>query len=140
MTKLTEMFNMQRAFQERLGMDIDNAAPQERAALLRDHYVYLDQELQEALREVPCFKAWKDYSHVTDAESEEAYKKVRMELVDAWHFFMNMMLLAGMTPEELYSMYVAKNAENHRRQDEGYTHDISYADQSVDEVMEASHG
>jgi hypothetical protein len=40
-----------------------------------------------------------------------------------------------MTAEEVCTMYVKKNRENHRRQDLGYTADVSYREQSVEEVM-----
>ena len=46
--------------------------------------------------------------------------------------------LKGMTAEEFFEMYMAKNKENHRRQDAGYTADVSYRDQAVEDVMNSS--
>ena len=135
MNDIKNMFDLQRKLQERLGTDFEKIDDAERADFMRNHYVFLDQELQEALREVPYFKQWKDYSHMTATEKEAAWARVRMELVDAWHFMMNLMLMSGMTPEALVAMYLAKNKENHRRQDAGYTHDVDYSNQSVEEVM-----
>lgn len=132
---LNSMMNKQKELQNRLGTDFDALTPEERAAFMRNHFVYLDQELQEALYEVPHFKLWKDYSKMTEEEYAAAWGKVKMELVDSFHFFMNMLLCTGMTAEELFTMYMQKNAENHRRQDAGYTHDVSYKEQAVEDVM-----
>ncbi len=41
------------------------------------------------------------------------------ELVDVFHFFMLYMIKEKITPEELYSAYVAKLAENYKRQESG---------------------
>ena len=136
MQELQTMFHMQSALQKRLGIDFaGDFTDVDRANFMRDHYVFLDQELQEALLEVPYFKPWKDYSQMSAEEKDIAWGKVRMELVDAWHFMMNLMLMAGLSPTDLVSMYTAKNKENHRRQDAGYTHDVDYSEQTVEEVL-----
>lgn len=135
MDKLENMMELQDKFQKRLGVDFTALNAVERAASMRDNFVYLDQELQEALYEMPFFKHWKDYSGMSDEEVEKAWAKVKMELIDAFHFFMNMLLCAGMSAEEVYKTYVAKNKENHRRQDEGYTANKSYKDQLPEEVL-----
>lgn len=132
---LTEIMQLQNNLQRRLGIDFSSMSDEQRAQFMRDHFVYLDQELQEALYEMPHFKAWKDYSGMSEEQKATAWQKVRMELVDALHFFVNLLLCAGFSAEEVYSMYVAKNKENHRRQDAGYTADVSYKNQSVEEVM-----
>ena len=46
--------------------------------------------------------------------------ELKMEIVDQFHFFMNQMIKIGMSGSELYSMYMAKNAENFNRQNNGY--------------------
>lgn len=135
MYKLESMMDMQRALQKRLGADFSNMTTQERVAFIKEHSIHLNQEVNEMLYELPYFKPWKDYSGLTVGQEEEMFEKARMELIDAWHFFMNMALALGMTPEQFYMMYAAKNMENHRRQDEGYTADKSYRNQSVEEVM-----
>ena len=123
---LVTMLNLQESFQRRVDPRCMSDDLKERAAFIRDHYVYLDQELQEMLYEVPFFKHWKDYSKMTDAEIVAAYDKAKEELVDAWHFFMNLMLGLGMSAEELYDGYLLKNKENIRRQNEGYDHTMNH--------------
>ena len=133
--KLESMLDMQQDLQKRLGADFSNMTPQERVAFIKEHSIHLNQEINEMLYELPYFKPWKDYSKLTSGQTQEMLEKARMELIDAWHFFMNIALALGMSSEQFYMMYSAKNRENHRRQDDGYTADKSYRDQSVEEVM-----
>lgn len=44
----------------------------------------------------------------------------KFEIVDMLHFFLNYAISIGMTPQELYNMYMAKNKENRNRQATGY--------------------
>ena len=126
---------MQGDLQRRLGTNFSDMSLEERAEYMRNHRGYLADEVAEALYEMPCYKLWKDYSNMSDEAVAIAWQKVRMELIDSLHFFVNLLLCAGMTADEVYEMYIAKNKENHRRQDEGYTADVSYRQQSIDDVM-----
>ena len=133
--KLEHMLDIQQAFQERLGADFKTMTVRDRVAFIKEHSIHLNQEINEMLYELPYFKPWKDYSDVTEEDELTAIAKARMECIDAWHFFMNIMLALGFSPEGFYEMYEAKNKENHRRQDVGYKANMSYRDQSVEEVM-----
>lgn len=123
---LEVMLNLQASFQHNVDPRFEEPCLKQHAAFIRDHFVYLDQELQEMLYEVPYFKNWKDYSKMTQEEVNEAYAKAKEEIVDAWHFFMNLMLGLGMTADELYEGYLKKNKENIRRQEEGYDHTMKH--------------
>jgi len=65
-------------------------------------------ELGELLDEVR-FKWWKNPAPI---ESD----KVKEELSDILHFFVGMCIKAGMTADELFEIYKAKNKENFNRQ------------------------
>lgn len=65
-------------------------------------------ELSELIDEVN-FKWWKNPKEVN-------VTRVKEELVDILHFFTAMCLKTGMTADELYDMYMAKNKENFDRQ------------------------
>lgn len=135
MDMLKEIMNKQAELQLRLGTNFAELTDKERAEFMRNHRGYLADELAEALYEMPNYKLWKDYSNMDEEARNVAWQKVRMELIDCLHFFVNLLLCAGMTAEEVHYMYMAKNKENHRRQDDGYTADVSYRDQSVEEVI-----
>ena len=135
---LQTIMNKQNELQKRLGTDFTALNDEERAEFMRNHRGYLEDEIAEALYEMPFYKKWKDYSGMTDLDRALAWDKVKLELVDALHFFVNLLLAAGFTAEEVLDMYLAKNNENHRRQDAGYTADVSYRDQAVEDVMSHS--
>jgi dimeric dUTPase (all-alpha-NTP-PPase superfamily) len=69
-------------------------------------------ELMEALRETP-WKSWKKNQEL----NKEAFKE---ELIDVWHFLINLSLAAGMTSEEVYVRFLCKNKINENRKKEGY--------------------
>lgn len=135
MRSLETMLSMQRDFQVRLNPNFMSMTVPERVAFIKEHSIHLNQEINEMLYELPYFKPWKDYSSVDDNKEAEMLAKARMECIDAWHFFMNIMIALGFSVDEFTDMYMAKNKENHRRQDDGYTADKSYRDQPVEEVM-----
>lgn len=89
---------------------------EERMAYIRFNALALEDELHEALAETG-WKPWAKSMHV----NEEAYIG---ELVDVFHFFMNMLLATGATPEFLAERftekYFAKQELNAQRQAQGY--------------------
>lgn len=115
--KLTEMLWLQERLQRRY---YGGAAPNElsfnsRINYIKDMMLATTDELHEALRETP----WKPWSKTTEW-SPEARNAYVDELVDAWHFFMNLMLVAGVTADELHTRYLRKNNINHGRIEDGY--------------------
>lgn len=135
MDKLTEMLDTQARFQHRLDSGFFGMSVKERTAFIKEHSIHLNQEINEMLYELPFFKPWKDYSDMSVDDTMAALAKAKMECIDAWHFFMNIILALGFTPDEFYTMYMAKNKENHRRQDIGYKASMSYRNQDVAEVL-----
>lgn len=66
-------------------------------------------EMAELLDEVN-FKWWKNEKPLDEPALKE-------ELVDILHFFLSMCLEAGLSAEEMYQIYMKKNAENIARQE-----------------------
>ena len=71
------------------------------------------------------WKRWKkDHSKYSDLKfsdlSSEDQLECKFEIIDILHFFMNMAASIGMTPQEMYNMYMSKNEENRRRQANNY--------------------
>ncbi len=66
-------------------------------------------------------KAHSTYSNIKfDDLSESDKLECKFEVIDLLHFFMNYAISIGMTPEEMYNMYMSKNKENRDRQARGY--------------------
>jgi hypothetical protein len=71
------------------------------------------------------WKRWKKAYHSFQDKkfsdlSENDQVECKFEIVDILHFFMNMAVSIGMTPQEMYNMYMSKNEENRKRQTKGY--------------------
>jgi hypothetical protein len=79
---------------------------------IKTNVIAITDEIHEALGEVG-WKPWATSNHINEA----AYKA---ELVDAWHFFMNLCIVVGMTPDELFEGYLTKRQKNIKRQQDGY--------------------
>ena len=58
----------------------------------------------------------KKFSDLSQSDQIEC----KFEIIDILHFFMNMAVSIGMTPQEMYNMYMSKNEENRARQSRGY--------------------
>lgn len=104
--RLGQIFAWQTRFQEELvarrGLDFDDRTWIQKQALA------LMVELGEVL-EAAQFKWWKNPEPWDRAHLHE-------ELVDVLHFYVAMCLAAGMSADDLYQGYLAKNQENFRRQ------------------------
>lgn len=111
-----QMLGMQRDLQIRYGgVDPGSLDGDMRADYIRTMILATEDELHEALAETG-WKPWASSRHLNRAE----YKG---ELVDAWHFFMNLLLVANITWDEFSLAYEAKNKVNHSRIDQGDGYD-----------------
>lgn len=110
---LEEMMDTQLGMQEAVfGYDFGRMTTAEVVEFVHWNVTALTDELHEALAET-SWKPWADSEFL----NREAYTG---ELVDAWHFLMNLMLAVGMTPHELREKYRIKQRINVARQSEGY--------------------
>lgn len=86
--------------------------PVERIQFIKDMHTAIGSELQEMMDEIG-WKPWASSNHINEVAAKG-------EIVDVFHFFMNLMLAFHMTPEELFEGYMEKRARNAVRQAEGY--------------------
>ena len=123
---LDKMLQKQEELQERLGYDFGSMTQEEITVYIKEFSIHLTQELHEMLHVLPYFKPWMDYSAMTVEEYETGMEEARKEFIDMFHFMLNIALALDMSDKDIYDMYMEKNKENHKRQDEGYTYDKSY--------------
>lgn len=106
MDKLDVIFQLQQSLDEdivaRRNLDFSKEVWMQKEVLA------MISELSEVLDEVN-FKWWKNPKPVDDAA-------LKGELVDVLHFFVSMCLKSGMSAQELFELYKAKNQENFDRQ------------------------
>lgn len=124
-----EILAKQYELQKRFGNDLLTMSIEERVAFIKEHVVYMNNEVAEMLEELPYFKPWKDYSKMTTPEKALAMQKARKEYVDVLHLVANIGVALHLTEDEIMKMYLDKNKENIRRQDEGYDHTMRHVNE-----------
>ena len=72
-----------------------------------------------------AWKYWKTNNkkaeHMKISDLSESDKlELFYEWIDGLHFYMNFAISIGMTKEDILNLYMAKNSENHDRQERGY--------------------
>lgn len=112
--RLEFMVKLQAEFQTFLHQNTHPAHldPVAKMDYVRTQALGLITEVNEALNETG-WKPWATSNHI----NRDAYVS---ELVDVWHFLMNMMIAVEMTPDELFQGYVTKQAINRKRQQDKY--------------------
>lgn len=83
-----------------------------RIQFIKDMHIAIGDELSEFMGEIG-WKPWATSRHIN-------FEAAQGELVDAFHFFMNLAMAVDMTPDMLYTKYKAKRLKNIKRQQDGY--------------------
>lgn len=110
MTHLALQARLQR---EAYNLDLEaEMTNEDKIQLIKENVLALMDELHEALGEVG-WKPWASSRHIIEPQ-------LQSELIDAYHFLMNLMILAGLDDRKVDIMYRAKNHRNLERQLEGY--------------------
>ena len=113
MSDLDTMLEMQRQLQvKHYGKDPSDLSGEERALFIKDMILALTDELHEALAKVG-WKPWATSRHV----NREAFLG---EMTDAFHFFMNLLIVTGYDGQDLLKAYEQKSMINEQRQIDGY--------------------
>jgi hypothetical protein len=134
-----ELLNIQLQLQEKImpgfGEGIFNESLADKAKFLIANKHAMEEEYGEMLNALggmhdgigsAAWKWWKKDNKekastmTLEDLSERDLIELKMEVVDKFHFFLNVMLKVGMTGGELYSYFQAKNRENINRQNNGY--------------------
>ena len=113
MDKLDEIFEQQKALNNRIGVITEEMSAEDKAQWVLNYTRAMQQEIAELIDSVP-WKWWAKYQ-----EFDEQNAKV--EVVDLFHFLISIAQVLGMRPEDVYQAYVKKNKVNHNRQESGYT-------------------
>jgi len=123
MDKLDEMFSLREDFMRQLRnkipesypewpLDLSNKSDQQ---FCRDMALRGVEEMFEALQHL---KNWKPHrkTELQDFDREEFLE----EVVDAFNYFFSLIVLTGLSSEDLYKAYIKKDKIIHDRLDSGY--------------------
>lgn len=111
--QLRELFRMQRALNQRIGVDTASMDDAEKAKWLLNYSRAMSQELAELVDSVP----WKWWAKYQQFDQQNA----RVEVVDMLHFLISMAQVLGMSADDVFEAYLKKNEVNFKRQESGYT-------------------
>lgn len=112
MDKLHEIFQMQEALNERIGVRLRGIDETEKTKWVLNYTRAMQQEMAELIDSVP-WKWWAKYQKFDE-------QNARVEVVDLFHFLISLAQTLGMSADDVYDAYVKKNKVNHDRQASGY--------------------
>ncbi len=110
--QLRELFRMQKALNERIGVKTDGMDQEQKTRWLLNYCRAMTQEIAELTDSVP-WKWWAKYQAFDE-------QNARVEVVDLFHFLISAAQVLGMTADDVFNAYVKKNAVNFQRQESGY--------------------
>ncbi len=113
MDKLTQIFEMQEELNSRIGVNLKGIDDDEKTKWILNYTRAMQQELAELTDSVP----WKWWAKYQEFDQQNA----KVEVVDLFHFLVSLAQTLGMTADDVFNAYIAKNKVNHERQDSGYT-------------------
>ena len=111
--QLREMFRMQKALNQRIGVSTDSMSQEEKVQWILNYCRAMSQEIAELTDSVP----WKWWAKYQKFEEQNA----RVEVVDIFHFLISAAQVLGMSADDVYQAYLKKNAVNFKRQESDYT-------------------
>lgn len=118
---LQYMMDKQKIFQESLNKKFSEMNDKERTIFIKEHTLWTVDELHEMIHELPWVKPWsKKYENWDKDKLDEQWKLSKEELIDAWHFLLNITIALGLNSNDVLEMYKEKNTINIKRQQDGY--------------------
>jgi len=112
MDKLAKIFEMQEELNSRIGVNLKGISEEEQTKWVLNYTRAMQQEMAELTDSVP----WKWWAKYQDFDKQNA----RVEVIDLFHFLVSLAQTLGMTADDVFDAYVAKNKVNHQRQESGY--------------------
>ena len=110
--QLRELWQMQKALNERIGVNMEGLSTEEKTRWILNYTRAMTQEIAELNDSVP-WKWWAKYQKFDE-------QNARVEVVDLFHFLISLAQVLGMSADDVFNAYVKKNAVNFKRQESGY--------------------
>jgi dimeric dUTPase (all-alpha-NTP-PPase superfamily) len=110
--QLRELFRMQRALNERIGVRTEGMSEAEKTQWVLNYCRAMSQEIAELTDSVP-WKWWAKYQKFDE-------QNARVEVVDLLHFLISLAQVLGLSADDVFQAYLKKNAVNFQRQETGY--------------------
>ncbi len=110
--KLRELWRMQKALNDRIGVNMEGMSDEEKTKWILNYSRAMTQEIAELTDSVP-WKWWAKYQKFDE-------QNARVEVVDLFHFLISIAQVLGMSADDVFAAYLKKNEVNFKRQETGY--------------------
>jgi len=110
--QLQEIFRMQKALNERIGVKMEGMTEEGKTKWVLNYCRAMTQEIAELTDSVP-WKWWAKYQKFDE-------QNARVEVVDLFHFLISIAQVLGMSADDVFNAYMKKNEVNFKRQESGY--------------------
>ena len=100
MDKLEEIFQMQEALNQRIGVQMNEFSDEDKGKWILNYTRAMQQELAELVDSVP----WKWWAKYQEFDEQNA----RVEVVDLFHFLISLAQTLGMTADDVHLAYIKK--------------------------------
>ena len=107
--KLDEIFSLQKSYEEMMNLDRYPEDVEGKVSALCTAIIHEAVELQRTT-------SWKWWKKPVPFNQDDA----REELVDIWHFLIQVSIELGLTPDDILKEYQRKNEINRQRENDGY--------------------
>ena len=111
--QLRELFCMQQALNERIGVHTCTMSEPDKVKWVLNYCRAMSQEIAELTDSVP-WKWWAKYQKFDE-------QNARVEVVDLFHFLISLAQVLGMSADDVFQAYLKKNQVNFQRQESGYS-------------------
>src|SRR5258708_39347194 len=108
-----ELFRLQKALNERIGVHTDVMTEEEKTKWLLNYCRAMSQEIAELTDSVP-WKWWAKYQKFDEQNAP-------VEVVDLFHFLIILAQLLRMSADDVFNAYLKKSEVNFRPQQTGYS-------------------
>ena len=117
MKDLKDLYERQIELQKKIGSRIDlPLTKEEREHWTKENVLAIHAELTELLD----WTNWKSWKKTKVEYTPTRILELQMEIIDILHFWLNLCIIWGMTPDVIMARYIEKNSINHKRQESGY--------------------
>ena len=119
MDKLNEMFNIQKKLQVKLRVYDKIKNKSDKQQYVNQMLLAIFEETVEVMRKT-SYKNPKFVKFGWKKNQKWDNNKFKEEIIDLWHFLINLCLICGMDSDEFFKIYLSKNEENFKRQKNNY--------------------
>jgi dimeric dUTPase (all-alpha-NTP-PPase superfamily) len=125
---LQEIFTKQKALQKIIEKKDPNRHLYKPEPFLGYRIFMIIEAIERECKEVKDETGWKWWKRHKSLSANDGmfsqpkldYKCIKEECIDIWHFLVQLSLEVGLTPDEIYRLYLDKHKENINRQDNNY--------------------